>query len=196
MRETAMIAVWLWSNTLGRGVSRPPRATLPLFKREGVHPHCAQTSNHKCRAESLAVDFAVYLVGRLVDTLFFQQSRKLLITNTTSHHLYLNQFLCSLLPSLIRIRLFAAFAWQSIHHYPSALKRPLLVSYQYFRTTIFSRIRLTPNHQRYTSSATYFCEDKLLRKALDTPLPAQPLVVMFLITDYASAHLRNIGGWK
>jgi hypothetical protein len=69
----------------------------------------------------------------------------------------------------------------SIHHYPSAFERPLLISNRYSLMTIFGRIRPTPICEQYTFSADYFLRTRMLRK---TP------------TDRTNSQMPNSGGPK
>lgn len=46
----------------------PSRATLALFKRNGLHTDGTQTGDQKCRAKPLAIELVVYLFGQLVDS--------------------------------------------------------------------------------------------------------------------------------
>jgi hypothetical protein len=98
------------------------------------------------------------------------------------------------LPSLIRLTRLATLAWWSVHHYPSAFKRPLLISCGYCLTAIFGRIRPMPPPLHYTSSEGHFYEDKLLRKTLRTLPPVQQVAIAFLVN--AGTQLPSPRGAK
>lgn len=190
-----MKQVWQWASSKGRvACCSPAHATQLLFKRDGFHTHGAQACDQKRRAEPLTSDLAVYLVGRLVDSQFFEHSRKLFVTDTAPNHLGFYQLLRSVLPSLIRLLRLATLARRSVHHYPSAFKRPLLVSCRHFLMAIFGRIRPTSTPLHYTFSTGHFYEDKLLRKTLGTPPRARQLRVAFLVN--AATQLPSPGGAK
>jgi hypothetical protein len=190
-----MKQVWLWANPKEwAACCRPHHATLPLFERDGFHTHGAQACDQERRAEPPTDDLAVYLVGRLVDSQFFEHSRKLFVTDATPNHLCFYQLLRSVLPSLIWLLRLATLARRSVHHYPSAVKRPLLISYRYLLMAIFGRIRPTPTPLHYTFSTGHFYEDELLRKTLGTPSRARQLRVAFLVS--AATQLPSAGGAK
>lgn len=142
---------------------RPPHAPTHLVERNGFRAHGVQTRNQKSRAETLAIDLAVYLVGRLVDSQVFEHSRKLFVPDATPHHLNFYQLLRGLLPGLVRLSLPNALALRCIHYAPLAFERPLLISCRHSPTTIFGRIRLICARRQYTFSASYFLRTKMLR---------------------------------
>lgn len=160
---------------------RPFPATLGLFQRNGFHTHGVQTRSQKSCAEPLAIDLAIYLAGRLVDSQFLKHSRELFVTDATPHHLNFNELLRGLLPSIIRLSRPPTLAFRRIHHFPSAFERPLLISCRHSLTTIFSRIRLMQKVERYTFLPSYFLRTRMLRATS---------------TDQASIQLPSWGGPK
>lgn len=159
-----MEQVRLWADSLSWVGGRLPCSTLPLFDGNGFYIHGAETSDQERGAKALAIDLAIYLVGRLVDSKSLKQSRELFVTDATSHHLDFYQLLRRLLPALIRLSLLATLARQSAHHFPAFLKSPLVNLHGHFLTTIFSRIRPTHKTAHYTFSTGHFFEDKLLSR--------------------------------
>lgn len=135
-------------------------ARLRLFERNRFHPHCTQASQQKCRAEPLAGDLAVYLLGRLFDAYVIEQSRKLLVPDATAQHLRLYQLLRGVLPRLIGL---STHFWQSVHHLLTDFQVELPDSTGPSSRKILGRIRLIANRRHYTSSERTFCEDSLPR---------------------------------
>lgn len=191
-----MKEVWLWALSTEWAAFRPSQMTLPLFKGDVFHAHGAQARDQECRAESPASDLTVYLVRRLVDSQFLEHSRKLFVTDAASNHLGFYQLLRHMLPSLIRLCLLPTFGRQSLHHYPSASKRPAQISSGYSLMTIFSRIRPKHTHHHYTFSPGYFSEDKLLKKALQEAPLVRQTTVAFLAADHNSLQILSDGGAK
>lgn len=91
-----MEEVWLESNWTERAIAQWRCSTLSLFEGERFYSHGAQAGNQERRAEALAIDLTVYLVRRLVDSLHFQQTGQLLVSDAASHHLYFYQLFRSL----------------------------------------------------------------------------------------------------
>lgn len=190
-----MKTICLWANLAERVACRPRRAMLILLKRDALHTHSMQTGEQECRAEPLAIDLAIYLVGRFLDSKLLQHFRKLFVTDAAPHHLDFYHFLRGLLPSFVRLSLRDIPARRSAHCYSLAFKWPSIFSYRYFLTTIFSRIRLMQIPQHYTSSAKYFGEKKLLTKTLPSA-PVRENGIIFLTTIHAGILLPSHGGTK
>lgn len=188
-----MEEVWLESNWTERVVAQLRCCTLSLFEGERFYSHGAQAGNHERRAEALAVDLTVYLVRRLVDSLHFQQTGQLFVSDAASHHLYFYQLFRRLLPSLIRLRLQTTRAWLSVHLSSTAATQPLSLPAGYFLTSIFGRIRLVGFCESYTSFARHFCEDKLPAKTKLITKLIRYQVVALIATNETPALLQAIG---
>lgn len=188
-----MEEVWLESNWTERVVAQLRRRTLSLFEGERFYSHGAQAGNQKRCAEAFSVDLAVYLVRRLVDSLHFQQTGQLLVSDAASHHLYFYQLFRRLLPSLIRLRPQTTRAWLSVHLSPTAATQPLSLPAGYFLTSIFSRIRPVGFCESYTSFARHFCEEKLPAKTTPIPKRIRYQVVALIATNETPALLQPIG---
>lgn len=152
---------------------RTAHAPPNLLKRNGFRAHGVQTRNQESRAETLAIDLAVYLVWRLVDSHLLEHSRKLLIANATSHHLDFNQLLRGLLPSLVRLSLPRALAVRCIHHSLSAVR---WLSHTLVRT--FSHNSFQSYTTDAVTSAIYvlskiFFEEKMLRNTSTNRMGSQ-----------------------
>ncbi len=188
-----MEEVWQESNWTERTIAQWHHGTLSLFKEERVYSHGAQAGNQKRRAEALAVDLTVYLVRRLVDSLHFQQTGQLLVSDAASHHLYFYQLFRSLFPSLIRLRPQTTRAWFSVHLSPTAATQPLSLPAGYFLTSIFGRIRLVGFCESYTSFARHFCEEKLPARTTPIPRRIRYQAVALIATNETPALLQPIG---
>lgn len=167
-----MKEVWLWANSMEWAASRPARATLPLFKVDGFHPHGAQTGDQKCRAEPLAIDLAVYLVRRLLDSRFLKHSR----------NLRFYQLFRYLLPNLDK-------AWPVRSSYIAVCSSQHIDLKAAFAYLVRNSFKAIPQH--YTFSARNFFEDKMLRKTLYVPAPAKQAVTAFLRADHAGSHFLS-----
>jgi hypothetical protein len=177
-----MKQVWRWANLKKWATCcRRPHAALYLFKRDGFNPHSAQACEQKRCAKPLTNDLAVYLRRRLLYAQFFE-------------HLRFYQLLCGMLPAFIRLTRLATLARLSVHHYPSAFNRLLLISSRYCHIGMFGRIRPMPTPLRYTFSVGHFHEDKLLRKTLHMPVSVRQEAVAFL--ENFGIQLPSPGGAK
>lgn len=140
-------------------------APIGSSKRDGLHAHGTEARDEKCRRKSFAIDFAVQLVGRLVDTHWLQKPGKLFVTDAAVHHFFLNHPLRLLFPRRVRRPQRASTFLLRFHH-ASPLGFPNLPSHNPL-TTIFGRIRPNAHPQLYTPSASHFlCEDRMLTKRL------------------------------
>lgn len=191
-----MEEVWLESNWTEWAIAQWCCGTLSLFEGERFYSHRAQAGNQERRAEALAIDLTVYLVRRLVDSLHFQQTGQLLVSDAASHHLYFYQLFRSLFPSLIRLRPQTTRAWFSVHLSPTAATQRLSLPSRYFLTSIFGRIRLVGFCESYTSFARHICEEKLPAKTTPIPKRIRYLVVAFIASIQTTVLLQHFGAAK
>jgi hypothetical protein len=159
-----MNQVWLRANSGKWEVGRLILNFLLLLKPgelDFLHPHRSQAGNKKGRRESLAIDLAIYLVGRLVDTQHSQHPRKLFVTNAAPHHLFLYQPLRFFFPFPERLnRRSAELLPQIFHRLDSTLHRPLFIWSRNSLMAIFGRIRPNTQAQLYTLLAKHDARTK------------------------------------
>ena len=185
-----MKIVWLWANPNEGVACRPRRAMLLIFKRNALHTHGVHTGEQKCRAEQLPIDLSIYLVGRFLDFQVLKHCRKLSVTDAAIRHLGIYLFPRYLLPLPVSLAFRGRRAPRFFLHYSWVFWRPLFVFCHQF---IFGRIRPAHIRHNYTSSADYFCEEKLLTKTL-SPSPVRQNGVIFLATTHAGIQLPSHGG--
>lgn len=195
-RETAMSQVRGLKNWGVRTPFHLLGAIESRFKFNSFHTHGPHTRKEKCCTKPLSKDLAVYLVRRLVQTQFLEQTRQLLVSHIPPNHLGLYQLFRSVLPLLIRRSFLHRFAFWRVHVLPLALARRSPVSWWNIPAAIFGRIRPMRFLDAYRSSEGHFTEDKLINKTLDAGRCAEHVAFRTLIACHFAIPRVTRGGAK
>lgn len=186
-----MKEVWRYANPTES--AHRPRLILSLFKRDSLDSHGAQACEQERCAEPPAIDLAIYLARRLVDSHFLKQARKLFVADAPPNHLGFYQLRRSVFPSLIRLSHQRALFQRFVHHCLSAWKRLTPIPSRNSPTAIFSRMRLIAAPAHYTFSARYFFEDKLLKSTFRGSL-LRELAARGWTPDEGAIQVPTLGG--
>lgn len=194
-----MKLVWLRANFATWVVSRLTSNILSRFEGDecdGLHAHRTQAGNQEGCREPPAIDFAVYLVRRLVDALRLQHPRKLFVANAAPYHLFLYQPLRLFFPPPVRLsRQPTTFLWEFFHRSPSTLFEPLFFWCHDSLTGNFGRIRLTSSGGAlHVLCKPFFCENRMLTITLQPSLPTRRAATATQTTSLTSSRSQTPDG--
>jgi hypothetical protein len=173
-----MKQVWLRANSATSVTSHLAIFVLlwfELVERDGLDAHGAQAGYEEGCREPFPNNFAVELVGRLVDAQLLEHPGKLFVADAAPHHLFLYQPLRFFFPLPVRLEL------QPATHVRQFFHRSLLTSFKppFFccrnsLTANFGRIRPVSGPAALNVlSKLIFCEDRMLTITLQPSSPTR-----------------------
>jgi hypothetical protein len=194
-----MKLVWLRENWATWRVHRLPLLVLSLIERmqrDGLHIHRAEASYQEGCREPLPVNFAVELVGRLVNAQLFQHPRKLFVPDAAPHHLFLYQPLRFFFPRPIVLGRQPTPVRRFFHHFPSLdfTHVPILAPLEFSHSDFRSYTTDIEPGSLHVLSNLFFCEDRMLTKSLQTDVSTSRVAAASGTTSQTQGRLQTLNG--